>query len=240
MKIIVVENYEEMSQLLAEMVAEVVNSCESPVLGLATGSTPVGAYKLLADFFAQKRLSFKNVRTLNLDEYVGLGSGDTQSYVSFMHRHLFDLVDLRSENMHIPNGKAVNLQQECDRYRELLQHNVQDLQILGLGANGHIGFNEPNTPFDETTHLVELSESTICANSRFFDDLSQVPTRAITMGIAEIVQAKKIVVVASGSNKAQAVHDMVRGEITERCPASILQTHPDCTLIADKLAAQLL
>ena len=240
MKTVIVQDYDAMSRLLAEMVEEVVNGSERPVLGLATGSTPVGAYKLLAEFFAQKKLSFKNVRTVNLDEYVGLGSRDTQSYVSFMHRNLFDLVDLPRENTHIPDGMAADILQECLRYSEVLQHNVQDLQILGLGTNGHIGFNEPNTSFDETTHLVELSASTIAANARFFDEPSQVPTQAITMGIAEIMRAKKIVVVASGSNKAQAVFDMVRGEVSERCPASILQTHPDCTLIVDKLAAKLI
>lgn len=240
MKIVIVQDYEEMSRALADAVAEVVKSSQSPVLGLATGSTPVGAYKMLAEFFAQKKLSFQNVRTVNLDEYVGLGSDDEQSYVSFMRRNLFDLVDLQRQNTHLPNGLATDLQQECLRYRRVLQQNVQDLQILGLGTNGHIGFNEPNTPFDEQTHLVELSPNTIHDNARFFEDVSQVPTKAITMGIAEIMRAKKIVVVANGSNKARAVRDMVCGEISERCPASILQTHPDCTLIVDTLAAKLI
>lgn len=240
MKTVIVQDYDEMSRALAKTVAEVVNGSERPVLGLATGSTPVGAYKLLAEFFAQRKLSFKNVRTVNLDEYVGLDCNDEQSYASFMRRHLFDLVDLPPQNAHIPNGMAQDIQQECLRYRELLLHNVQDLQILGLGTNGHIGFNEPYTPFGESTHLVELSPNTIKDNARFFDDVSQGPTKAITMGIAEIMRAKKIVVVANGSAKAQAVYDMVRGEICERCPASILQTHPDCTLIADKLAARLI
>lgn len=239
MKTIIVQNYEEMSRRLAEMVADVVTCSAHPVLGLATGSTPLGAYKLLADYFAQKRLSFRHVSTVNLDEYVGLGAEDEQSYVSFMQRHLFNLVDVQPQNTHIPNGLAENLEEECLRYRELLQHNVQDLQILGLGSNGHIGFNEPFTPFDQLTHLVELSESTIFDNARFFDDVREVPTKAITMGIAEIMRAKKIVVVASGINKAQAVFNML-GTVSERCPASVLQTHPDCTLIVDKLAATLI
>ena len=240
MKTVIVQNYDEMSCLLAEMVADVISGTQNPVLGLATGSTPIGAYKLLAEFFAQKKLSFKNVSTVNLDEYVGLAQSDYQSYANFMRRNLFDLVDVERKNTHIPNGMAQDLEQECLRYRDLLEKNVQDLQILGLGSNGHIGFNEPYTDFSEKTHLVDLSQNTIADNARFFDDVSQVPTQAITMGIAEIMRAKKIVVVANGANKAQAVFDMVCGEISERCPASILQTHPDCTVIVDKLAARLI
>ena len=237
MKVIVVENYQEMSETVAEIIADVVKSSQNPVLGLATGSTPLGVYDLLAQFCRQKRLSFKHVRTVNLDEYVGLGKDDEQSYVHFMHSNLFDKIDLPCGSSFIPNGLAENLLQECQRYHGLLQSNPQDVQILGLGSNGHIGFNEPNTPFDSTTHLVNLTSSTIKDNSRFFEDLSQVPTQAITMGISEIMNAKKIVLLASGSNKADAVYKMVRGEVSESCPASVLQLHPDCTVVVDKLAA---
>lgn len=240
MKIIVTKDYNEMSRKVAEMVAEVLVSVENPVLGLATGSTPVGAYKILADFCARKRLSFKNVRTVNLDEYVGLGRRDAQSYVSFMFDNLFDKVDLQPSNAHIPNGLATDVEGECLRYRKLLESNRQDLQILGLGSNGHIGFNEPNTPFDSTTHVVNLAQSTIEDNSRFFKDVSQVPAKAITMGIAEIMRAKKILLLASGSAKAQAVRAAVCGEVSKTCPASVLQLHPDCTVILDELAASML
>lgn len=237
MKVQIVDNYQEMSKTVADIIAEIVIKNESPVLGLATGSTPLGVYDLLAQFCKDKKLSFKHVRTVNLDEYVGLGRQDEQSYVYFMHDNLFDKIDLPQENSFIPNGLAENLLQECQRYHSLLLSCPQDVQILGLGSNGHIGFNEPNTPFDSTTHLVNLASSTIKDNSRFFEDLSQVPTQAITMGISEIMRAKKIVLLASGSNKADAVFKMVRGEVSESCPASVLQLHPDCTVVVDKLAA---
>ncbi len=237
MKIIVAKDYNEMSRIVADIVADVVQSVEYPVLGLATGSTPIGVYRLLADFCAKKKLSFKKVRTVNLDEYVGLGKSDEQSYIHFMHNNLFDKVDLLTENTYIPNGLAEDIYSECERYRALLENYPQDLQILGLGSNGHIGFNEPFTSFESTTHLVNLADSTIRDNSRFFDDPSQVPTQAITMGISEIMRAKKIVLLASGSNKAEAVYQAVRGEVSEKCPASVLQTHNDCILVADELAA---
>lgn len=240
MKLIVAENYREMSQIAAEMIAEVVKENPKAVLGLATGSTPLGVYELLSRFCEQKKLSFKQVRTVNLDEYVGLGRDDPQSYVSFMHQNLFDKIDLPVENTNLPNGKAQNLKSECARYGELLKKLPQDVQILGLGSNGHIGFNEPDSPFGGTTHLVNLAATTVKDNSRFFEDISQVPTQAVTMGIAEIMHAKKILLLASGANKAEAVHKMIRGKVCESCPASVLQLHPDCTVILDKAAASLL
>lgn len=240
MKVIIVNDYDEMSRIVADLIVDVVSHSKHPVLGLATGSTPIGVYKLLKDFYARKKVSFKNVRTVNLDEYVGLGRTDEQSYINFMYSNLFDNVDISDENINIPNGLADNLDAECQRYRSVLNGNPQDLQILGLGSNGHIGFNEPHTPFDSTTHLVDLSANTIKDNSRFFSDISEVPTQAITMGIAEIMRAKKVVLLANGSAKAQAVYNTVRGAVTEDCPASILQTHPDCTVVVDKLAAALL
>lgn len=237
MKLIVTKDYAEMSAVAAEIVEKTVQSVERPVLGLATGSTPIGVYSLLADFFKQKRLSFKNVKTVNLDEYVGLGENDEQSYVRFMKSHLFDFVDLPKENTNIPNGKAENLQAECARYGKVVSENTCDVQILGLGGNGHIGFNEPNTPFDSVTHVVRLAENTVKDNSRFFDDVSLVPTQAITMGISEIMKAKKILLLVSGANKADALYSAVCGEVSESCPASVLQNHPDCLVIADEAAA---
>ena len=236
MRILVVKDYYDLSRLAAQTVAEVVNGTEKPVLGLATGSTPVGTYKLLAEMCKNGKLSFRQVTTVNLDEYVGLGKRDEQSYVHYMHENFFDRTDIPERNTNLPNGLAKDLDKECQRYHELVTEQPQDLQILGLGSNGHIGFNEPKTPFDSVTHVVELSHSTIRDNARFFPHPSAVPTRAITMGISEIMQAKKILILANGSQKADAVYQMVYGEIKESCPASVLQRHPDCTLIVDETA----
>lgn len=240
MKVIVVKDYEEMSRVAADMIAEVVLGNPHATLGLATGSTPIGCYQLLADFCHQKRLSFANVHAVNLDEYVGLPATHSQSYAYFMRRNLFDNIDIDLGNTSIPNGLAADVEQECDRYADLLAKTGRDVQVLGLGSNGHIGFNEPNTPFDTTTHLVDLTSNTIADNSRMFDDINDVPRKAITMGIAEIMQARKIILLASGRNKAQAVYDMVKGEVTSRCPASVLQRHPDCIVIVDRAAAALI
>lgn len=240
MKIIIVDNYDEMSSVAAEYIAEVVELNPNATLGLATGSTPIGCYRLLAEFCNSKRLSFADVKAVNLDEYVGLKATHNQSYAYFMRRNLFDNIDIKLSNTRIPNGSAADVAEECKRYTQLLAQNNRDIQVLGLGSNGHIGFNEPNTPFDSTTHLVDLTENTIADNSRLFDDVNDVPRQAITMGISEIMQARKIILLASGANKAQAVRDMVKGEVTDKCPASVLQRHPDCIVIIDKPAAQLL
>ena len=240
MKVIVVEDYNEMSRTVADIICREVVANPTATIGLATGSTPLGCYKLLAEFCAAKKVSFARVRTVNLDEYVGLAAADSHSYAYYMRRNLFDGVDVDTTNTHIPNGTVDDVEQECERYAELLEQIPRDVQILGLGANGHIGFNEPNTPFDSRTHQVALTSSTIIDNARHFDSINDVPKSAITMGIAEIMQAKKIILIASGEGKAQAVRDTVKGEITEACPASILQKHPDCTVIVDKAAAKLL
>ncbi len=240
MRVIVTENYDEMSKIVAEMVLTTVQANPRATLGLATGSTPIGCYKLLKEFCRDKKMSFAKVSAVNLDEYVGLDKDDVQSYAYFMRRYLFDDVDIDGDNTFIPNGTAASLADECERYANLLQSYRRDLQILGLGGNGHIGFNEPNTPFDSVTHVVDLTPNTIADNSRLFGDVSEVPTRAITMGISEIMKAKKVVVLASGSGKARAVYNMIRGEITAACPASVLQRHPDCTAVLDKSAAALL
>lgn len=240
MKVIVVNDYDELSQKAAEFVADVVKKNPSAVLGLATGSTPVGMYNILADFCRNRKLSFADIRSVNLDEYVGLDGDSNQSYVYFMAKNFFDNVDIDKRNTNLPNGKATDLDGECKRYTQLVASMPQDVQVLGLGSNGHIGFNEPHTQFSSHTHVVNLAESTIKDNSRLFDDVSQVPRQAITMGIADIMQAKKILMLAGGANKAVAVAAMVEGDVTEDVPASVLQRHPDCTVIVDKAAASLL
>lgn len=240
MQIIVCENYDEMSARAAEMVKRELQANDRATLGLATGSTPIGMYKLLVAACKAGEISFKNVHTVNLDEYVGLGEQDSQSYVYFMRDNLFDHVNIDIKNTHLPNGKATDLAAECARYSALLATVRQDVQVLGLGGNGHIGFNEPGTPFTSTTYVVDLTENTIRDNSRLFEKIEDVPKRAITMGISEIMRAKKILMMASGKNKAKAVYGMVKGEVSEQCPASILQRHDNVTVVLDKDAASLL
>lgn len=240
MKVIITENYEEMSVKAAEVIKEVVKADENAILGLATGSTPIGLYKELVKANKNGEISFKNVKTVNLDEYVGLPKGHVQSYDYFMKDNLFNHIDIDIANTNLPNGSVSDLDAECARYTALLNSMPQSVQLLGIGSNGHIGFNEPNTSFDSTTHIVNLTESTIKDNSRLFDDISEVPTQAITMGIKNIMNAKKVLVVANGENKAKAVYNMVKGEVSENCPASVLQNHPDVIVVVDKKAASLL
>lgn len=240
MKIEIYENYEQMSKAAANVIADIVKRNPQAVLGLATGSTPVGAYRELIGMCASGELSFKKVKTVNLDEYVGLGAESGQSYVTFMKENLFSSIDIQIDNTHIPDGTANDLEKACAEYTALLRDNPRDLQLLGLGSDGHIGFNEPGAPFSGHTHVTELAESTVSDNARLFNDESEVPRTAITMGIADIMQSQKVLLLASGANKAQAVRDMVKGEVSETCPASILQRHPDALIILDKEAAKLL
>ncbi len=240
MKVYIVDNYDEMSKKGAEVIAEVVKNNENAVLGLATGSTPIGAYEELAKMNKNGEISFKNVHTVNLDEYIGLDASSDQSYVYFMSKNLFDKIDIDKANTNLPSGVAKDTKEECKRYSKLLSENRQDIQLLGLGSNGHVGFNEPGTSFSSTTHIVDLTESTIKDNSRLFEKIEDVPRQAITMGIAEIMSSKKVLVLASGKNKAKAVYQMVKGDIDEKCPASILQKHADCIVVVDKDAASLL
>ncbi len=240
MKVYIVDNYDEMSKKGAEVIAEVVKNNENAVLGLATGSTPIGAYEELAKMNKNGEISFKNVHTVNLDEYIGLDASSDQSYVYFMSKNLFDKIDIDKANTNLPSGVAKDTKEECKRYSKLLSENRQDIQLLGLGSNGHVGFNEPGTSFSSTTHIVDLTESTIKDNSRLFEKIEDVPRQAITMGIAEIMSSKKVLVLASGKNKAKAVYQMVKGDIDEKCPASILQKHADCVVVVDKDAASLL
>ena len=239
MKVIVVIDYEQMSDKAFEIMKSVVTSKPDAVLGLATGTTPIGLYKrMIAD--CKNGTSYKNIKTVNLDEYKGLDVTSDQSYVYFMRDNLFNHIDIDLNNTNIENGKAENAEEECARYNALLEEMQQDIQLLGLGSNGHIAFNEPGTPFGSETHVVDLQESTIKDNARLFNDISEVPRQAFTMGLKNIMNAKKILILASGANKAKAVYGMIHGEVTESLPASVLQLHPDCTLIIDESAASLL
>ena len=237
MKVIITENYDEMSKKAAEIMIELVKKNPNAVLGLATGSSPIGMYKAMAEDCANGGASYKNVSTVNLDEYVGLTADHDQSYAYFMRTNLFDHIDIDQKNTNLPCGSAKDAQAECDRYNALLETMKQDVQVLGLGSNGHIGFNEPGTAFDSVTHVVDLTESTIKDNSRLFNSIDEVPRQALSMGIANILNAKKIVVVASGLNKADAVAKSINGEITEVVPASVLQNHPDVVWVLDEAAA---
>lgn len=240
MKVIVAENYEEMSRKAFEVMAEVVKNNPRAVLGLATGSTPIGLYKNMIEDHEKNGTSYREIKTVNLDEYAGLDYSSDQSYVYFMRHNLFDHIDIDLKNTNIENGKAADRAAECARYNALLDELPRDIQVLGIGSNGHIAFNEPGTPFGSVTHIVDLTESTIKDNSRMFASIDEVPRQAFTMGLKNIMQSKKILILANGANKAKAVYGLVKGEITENVPASILQLHPDCTLVCDKAAASLL
>ena len=237
MRTIIAKDYEELSAKAAKVMLDAVKANPYAVLGLATGTTPLGLYAHLIADHELYGTSYAHVRTVNLDEYKGLPKTHEQSYAYFMRKNLFDGLDIDPANTNIENGMAVDEAKECARYDALLEQLPRDLQLLGLGSNGHIAFNEPGTPFGSNTHVVELAESTVKDNARLFDDISEVPRKAFTMGIRQIMQAKKILILASGANKADAVYKMVKGEVTENVPASVLQLHPDCILIADQEAA---
>lgn len=242
MKIYQREDYTSMSRQVANIISAQVIVKPNSVLGLATGSSPVGTYKQLVEWFNKGDLSFEQIRTVNLDEYVGLPVEHPESYRSFMDHHLFDKVDINKANTNVPNGLAEDLDAFCAQYDQMMEDmGGVDLQLLGMGHNGHIGFNEPGDAFDLGTHVAELQPVTLQANARFFDDdVSKVPTHAISMGIKNIMHAKKIVVVVSGEEKAQAVYNSVRGPVTPQVPGSILQLHPDVTIVGDKAALSLL
>lgn len=240
MEVIITANYDEMSEKAADTVAKILSAEPDAVLGLATGSTPMGMYRVLVDKFRRGEISFAKVKSVNLDEYVGLAADHPQSYAFFMDENLFSKVDIDKNNTFLPCGTAADSEEECRRYNALLSDLVPGIQILGIGSNGHIGFNEPGTPFDSVTHVVELTKSTIKDNSRLFSSIGEVPEKAYSMGIKNILAAKKIVVMASGRQKARAVRDMLNAEISPACPATALRLHPDVTLIADEEAASLL
>ena len=237
MRIIKTKSYEEMSKKAANIIASVVTLKPDCILGLATGSSPIGTYDELVKKYEAGDLDFSEVTTVNLDEYKGLPKENEQSYYYFMHEHLFNHVNIKEENTNVPDGTQPDGEKECARYEELIRSlGGVDLQLLGLGHNGHIGFNEPADAFDKTTHCVDLTESTIEANKRFFASADEVPRQAYTMGIGTIMQAKKILIIVSGEDKADIVRDAFFGPVTPRVPASILQMHSDVTLVADEAA----
>ncbi len=236
-KVIIKDTYEEVSMEAFRIMKEVLGK-DHPVLGLATGSSPVGLYKEMIRDHQENGTSYKDILTFNLDEYVGLPRDHEQSYYTFMHEQLFNHIDIPEENVHVPVGCEEDEEAECVSYEQELSRHTVDIQVLGIGSDGHIAFNEPGTPFDSPTHLMELTQQTRQDNARFFDnDITQVPTHAITMGLASIMRAKKIIVIATGANKAEAVYGMLKGPKTTDCPASILQDHADVTVLLDKEAA---
>jgi len=240
MKVIKVKDYQELSVKASKIFIDLLKNKPNATLGLATGSSPIGLYQQLIESYKKGEISFKNVKTFNLDEYCELPRSHPESYYSFMHRNLFDHVDIDENNINIPNSEVEDLQKECDRYNQLLNAAEIDLQLLGIGANGHIGFNEPGTPFESQTSVIKLTDKTRQDNKRFFNSIDEVPQYAITMGIKNIMQAKAIVLVANGKNKADAINKLINGEVTENFPASILQRHPNVTVIIDEEASSLL
>jgi len=234
MRFIATEDYAQMSRAAANLISAQVIMKPNCVLGLATGSTPVGAYEQLIDMYKKGDLDFSNVTTVNLDEYKGLSGDHDQSYRYFMNTNLFNSVNIDKARTFVPDGLEPDSAKACADYNKIIADCGQvDLQLLGLGLNGHIGFNEPSDSFEKETHCVDLTESTIQANSRFFESIDMVPTQAYTMGIQTIMRAKKIVLVVNGENKAQIVKDAFFGPITPNVPASILQLHDDVVVVGD-------
>ena len=237
MRIYKAKDYEEMSRKAAGIVSAQIIMKPDCVLGLATGSTPVGLYKQLIEWYRNGDLDFSGVRTVNLDEYKGISRENDQSYYYFMHQNLFDHVNIPAGNTHLPDGMEPDSEKECRRYEELIQSmGSVDLQLLGIGHNGHIGFNEPADAFDKLVHCVNLTQSTIESNKRFFASAEEVPRQAYTMGIQTIMRSKKILIIANGEGKADIVRDAFFGPITPMVPASVLQLHNDVTLVADEAA----
>lgn len=211
------------------------------VLGLATGSTPLKPYGQMIDLYKKGVVDFSKVTTFNLDEYVNLDVNDKNSYHSFMHENLFDHINIPEESINFLNGNAADPEKECEEYENKIKKaGGIDIQLLGIGSNGHIAFNEPSDCFQRWSHVVNLKESTVKDNSRFFKSIEEVPTQAVTMGIGSIMQAKKILIIAIGENKAKAIKQLINGNVTPQCPASVLQFHTDVTLMLDRGAASLL
>jgi len=237
MKIIRADDYTDMSRKAANIISAQVILYPNSVLGLATGSTPIGVYRQLIEWYKKGDIDFSKIRTVNLDEYCGICPDQEQSYRYYMNHNFFDGVNIPPENTNLPDGTASDFDAECARYDSLISSlGGIDLQLLGIGHNGHIGFNEPDQAFGKMTHRIELNRRTIEANARFFDDASMVPHYALTMGIKAIMQAKKILLVVNGQDKAEILYDSVNGPVTPSVPASIIQLHPDVTIVADKAA----
>jgi glucosamine-6-phosphate deaminase len=237
MRIIKVKNYDEVSVKTANLILGQVNLKPDAVLGLATGGSPVGAYKKIVEAYNNGEVDFSGVTTINLDEYRGIKRSHAQSYWSFMHENLFQYINVKEDHIFIPDGENPDSEEVCKAYDKVIEAaGGIDMQLLGIGLDGHIGFNEPADHFEKNTHCVELTESTIEANKRFFESKDEVPRQAYTMGILPIVQAKKVIMIANGKNKADIIKKAFTGPVTPEVPASILQMHPDFTLIADEEA----
>ena len=241
MNVIITKNYEELSKVAAREMAEVIKNNPSAILGLATGGSPIGMYKELIRMNKDGEIDFSTVTTVNLDEYVGLSGEHPQSYRYFMNDNLFNHINIDKKNTYVPNGLAKDVEEECKNYdSKIAQLGGTDVQLLGIGNNGHIAFNEPDEALVSGTHLTNLTEDTIKANARFFDSIDEVPKTALTMGLGGIMKSKKIIVIASGESKAEAVKAMVNGKISTNMPASMLQMHRDVVVIVDEEAAKLL
>ncbi|HCL03835.1 MAG TPA: glucosamine-6-phosphate deaminase [Lachnoclostridium phytofermentans] len=232
MKVIHATSYSDLSRKAANIISAQVILKPNSVLGLATGSTPIGTYKQLIEWYNKGDIDFSSTISVNLDEYIGIEPTNEQSYRYFMNENLFRHINIPQENTNVPSGLAEDMEAECLNYDALITNlGGIDLQLLGIGHNGHIGFNEPDDAFEKTTHIVSLGESTIKANARFFEDINEVPTKAITMGIKSIMQAKKVLLIANGPDKKDIIEKALYGPVTPSVPASILQLHPDLTVI---------
>lgn len=237
MRVYCASDYYHVSRVAANIISAQVIMKPDCVLGLATGSTPIGTYEQLIRWYEKGDLDFSQVHSINLDEYRGLSPENEQSYRYFMNHHLFDSINIDKKNTFVPNGMEEDREKACRDYDEIIRaHGGVDMQILGLGHNGHIGFNEPGSAFGKETHCVKLTESTISANARFFASADDVPKEAYTMGIKSIMQAKKIVVIVSGESKREIVKKAFTGPITPEVPASVLQLHNDVSLVGDEAA----
>lgn len=241
MRIHILKNYEELSKKAAEIVRSQIVLKEDSVIGFATGSTPIGTYKELINMY-KEGFDFSKITTFNLDEYYGLPASNENSYRYFMHQNLFDHINVKKQNIHIPNGEAKDVEKFCSEYEESIEKaGGIDLQILGIGKNGHIGFNEPDDNMDVPTHLTNLTENTIEANSRFFDSVDQVPKQAITMGLGTIMKSKRILLLASGEDKAEIIKQMLKAQVVStNIPASFLFLHDNVDILVDEKAASLM
>jgi len=241
MNVLIFDSADKLNETGAGIITGLVQTNPRAVLGLATGGTPVGVYEQVVSGFRRGLVSFRQATTFNLDEYVGLPADHPESYHSYMNHHLFRHIDLPAAQAHIPNGNAEDLEAECRRYDEMIADAGQiDLQLLGLGHNGHIGFNEPAHALIRGTHIVDLAEETRRANARFFSGIGEVPRQALTMGVGTILKAKTILLIVRGADKAEIVHRALTGPITTDCPASLLQTHPHLVVLLDDEAGRLM
>ncbi len=235
-KVVVCESYDDMSLRAAAMIGEQIKKKPNSTLGLATGSTPIGTYERLIAMH-EEGLDFSRLSTYNLDEYYPISPENDQSYRYFMNKQLFEKINIPLESTHVPNGLAADPEAECRAYDEAIDAaGGIDLQILGIGVNGHIGFNEPDEALIAATHLTALTESTVTANARFFAAREEVPTQALTMGVGSILKAKRIILLASGANKHEAVRTLLSGKVTTACPATVLHLHADTVLLCDRAA----